>query len=272
MGLRWPGFRRVRGQVCKRLGRRIAELGLADTLAYRRHLEGNAAEWNTLAALCTVTISRFYRDREIFDHLGSTVLPALAQAACARGARRLECWSAGCARGEEPYTLALQWRLGLARRFAGLRLRVLATDVDSALLERARTACYGPSSLAELPAAWRKEAFDPRGGMLCLRDAFRTGVEFERQDVAAEVPRRTFDMVLCRNLAFTYFGAERARQTLEHIASRLRTGGALVIGVHERLPAPCAVFEPWPGCRATFRRIRGRARPAARAPRDSRRA
>jgi chemotaxis protein methyltransferase CheR len=253
LGLHWPGFRKVRRQVCKRIARRIAELGLADVAAYRSHLESFAGEWQALASLCSVTISRFYRDREVFDCLGNAVLPALAAAACERGARCLECWSAGCASGEEPYTLAIQWRMALAARFPRLALHVLGTDIDARLLERARTACYRSGSLEALPAAWREQAFARRGNLLCLRDAFREAIELERQDLLAAAPQQKFDFVLCRNLAFTYFDAERARLALERIASRLREGGALVIGLHERLPQPAPEFEPWPGCRAIFR-------------------
>jgi len=253
LGLHWPGFRKVRRQVCRRIAARVTELGLADAAAYRERLDSDRAEWQALAPLCTVTISRFYRDREVFDCLGAGVMPALATAALERGAARLECWSAGCASGEEPYTVAIQWRMALAARFPELALRVLGTDVDAMLLERARAACYTASSLEALPAAWRKQAFERRGRLSCLREPFRGGVELERQDLAAELPQRQFDLILCRNLAFTYFGAELARLALERIASRLRYGGALVVGIHEHLPQPGAGFAPWPGCRAVFR-------------------
>jgi len=249
LGLHWPGFRKVRRQVCKRIARRLRQLGLPDAAAYRARLESDPAEVRALGALCTIPISRFYRDREVFDCLGAEVLPALA-----RGAQRLECWSAGCASGEEPYTLALQWRLQLSAHFPGLAFRVLGTDIDARLLERARVACYGAGSLAALPAAWRAQAFEQRVRLWCLREGFRAHVELARQDLLAELPKREFDLILCRNLAFTYFDAEGARRALERIASRLRPDGALVIGIHERLPAPAEGFAPWPGCRAVFRR------------------
>jgi chemotaxis protein methyltransferase CheR len=249
LGLRWAGFRKVRRRACKRVSRRMRELGLADARAYRERLEADPAERRALAALCAIPISRFYRDREVFDGLGAEVLPALA-----RGARRLECWSAGCASGEEPYTLALQWRLALAPRFPGVAFRVLGTDIDARLLERARAACYGAGSLRELPADWRARACERRGRLWCLREEFRERVELAQQDLLAELPAREFDLVLCRNLAFTYFDADGARRALERIADRLRPGGALVIGMHEQLPAPAEGFEPWPGCRAVYRR------------------
>jgi chemotaxis protein methyltransferase CheR len=249
LGLRWAGYRKVRRRACKRMARRMRALGIADAAGYRARLEADPAEWRALAALCPIPISRFYRDREVFDGLGAEVLPALA-----RDAQRLECWSAGCASGEEPYTLAVQWRLQLAARFPGLAFRVLGTDIDARLLERARAACYGAGSLEALPAAWREQAFEQRGRLWCLREQMRRDVEFARQDLLAALPEREFDLVLCRNLAFTYFDAAGARRALERIASRLRAGGALVIGLHEQLPAPAAGFEPWPGCRAVFRR------------------
>jgi chemotaxis protein methyltransferase CheR len=251
LGLCWPGFRKVRRQVCKRIERRARELGLPDVTAYRRQLELQEREWDELAALCTVTISRFYRDRAVFDCVGERVLPALAEAALARGATQLESWSAGCASGEEAYTLAIQWRMALAPRFPALGLHVLATDIDARLLERARSACYSASSLEELPASWRKQAFEKRARLFCLREEYRRAVEFERRDLLGEPPPRQFDLVLCRNLAFTYFGPELARAALKRIAERLPLGGALVIGVHERLP-DMELFRPWPGCGMVF--------------------
>jgi chemotaxis protein methyltransferase CheR len=254
LGLAWSGYRKVRGQVCKRVAHRLRQLELADTRQYAAYLESHAGEWPALAALCSVSISRFCRDRGVFECLGARVLPELAHAALARGASRLECWSAGCASGEEPYTLALQWRLALGPRFPGLCIRVLGTDIDAALIERARTGCYKASSLKELSVEWREQAFERRSGLCCLGPEFREGVEFERRDLLAEAPPRTFDLVLCRNLAFTYFSADRARSALERIVANLRPGGALVIGAQERLPGEVPGLAAWPGCRAVFRR------------------
>src|SRR4051812_29677292 len=140
LGLRWAGYRKVRRQVCRRLARRLAELGVADLDAYRARLESDRAEWDALRALTPVTISRFARDRAVFDALAREVVPAIAGAARREGRERLRAWSAGCASGEEAYTLALLWP----------QMDVLATDVHDAVLERARRAAYPDSSLREL--------------------------------------------------------------------------------------------------------------------------
>ncbi|HXG28371.1 MAG TPA: CheR family methyltransferase [Nevskiales bacterium] len=254
MRLHWPGFRKVRRQVCKRIDRRLQTLGLADAAAYRSYLAAHAAEWDTLRGLCTVPISRFYRDREVFACLGHTVLPALAAAAVQRAQHTLDCWSAGCAGGEEPYTLSILWTLALAGRYPGLALRVLATDADPLALGRAAAGAYGSSSLKELPAPWRALAFEECAGEYRVRERFRAAVEFARQDLGETIPERRFDLVLCRNLVLTYFAPDLQRELMPRIIATLRPGGALVLGIHESLPEGSAELVPWPGARAIFRK------------------
>ena len=84
MRMRWPGFRKVRRQVCKRVDRRLRRLGLVDVTAYRAYLDDHPDEWSQLDQLCRIPISRFYRDRGVFDLLRDDVLPSLAAAARAR--------------------------------------------------------------------------------------------------------------------------------------------------------------------------------------------
>jgi len=239
--LRWAGYRRVRRQVCKRIARRLEELGLDGPLAYRERLESDPAEWTRLDACCRITISRFCRDRAVFEQLGSDLLPELARAAVARGSLRLRAWSAGCASGEEPYSLNLLWRLQAGRVCAPVGLQVTATDADEALLERARTAIFPSSALRELPAEWRGAAFERCGEQYRLLPEFRMGVEFLRQDIRQEQPPPPFDLILCRNGVFTYFEPTLQRQLSERIAEQLGAGGILVLGTHESLPdiPPC---------------------------------
>jgi chemotaxis protein methyltransferase CheR len=181
-------------------------------------------------------------------------LPGLAQAAVRRNDRALECWSAGCASGEEPYGLAILWRLRLAARFPGVDLRILATDLDATLLERAARGCYRPSSLKEVPADLRAAAFEASGGELCLRSDFRQSVRLACQDIRAPMPEGVFDLIFCRNLVLTYFEPALRREVFGRILERLRAGGAVVIGIHERLPAPMSQLAPWPGIRAIYRK------------------
>ena len=245
MGLAWPGFRRVHRQVCKRIGHRLRELHLGDLEAYRRRLESDPFEWRVLDGFCTIPISRFGRDWAVFECLGREVMPRLAEAAAARGASRIEAWSVGCARGEEPYTLVAVWHYMVAPSVPSLSLSVLATDIDADQLDRARAGRFKGSSLRELPLAWRDTMFERAGTYYHLRPAFREDVRFEVQDVRDARPTESFDLILCRNLVLTYFDAEAQRRVLKSLVGGLRPGGAFVIGARERLPADGFDLAPW---------------------------
>ena len=243
--MRWPGFRRVRRQVCRRISRHIAALGLPDVAAYRALLESNPEEWGTLDPLCRITISRFYRDRGVFDVLRAEILPALAELAIGRGDEELRGWCTGCGSGEEVYTLKALWELDVRRRFPRLRFDLTGSDIDAHCLERARLGRYRPSSLRELPAAWRASMFEPRGEELCIRPEFREGIEFRLDDVRESRILRLFHLILCRNVAFTYFDDSLQLEVARRLAGRTVPGGALVLGAHESLPPGVVEFDPW---------------------------
>jgi chemotaxis protein methyltransferase CheR len=188
--------------------------------------------------------------------LEQEVLPALAAGTLAGGRDTLRCWSAGCASGEEPFTVALLWREAAAARFPALHLEILATDIEPAMLDRARESAYDASSLKELPQALREPGFIRRHGLYAVRPEHRRLVKLGRHDLRARPPEGSFDLVLCRNVAFTYMAAEPQRVVLGRLAAVLRANGALVIGLDESLPRPAPEFEPWPGARAVFRRTR----------------
>jgi len=211
--------------------------------AYRAHLVRHEEEWRVLDGFCRITISRFYRDRHVFDALRTVVLPELGRRAQALLASELRCWSAGCASGEEPYTLLLIWHLELEHRFPGVSLTVVATDSDPVLLARARRACYPESSLRDLPEPWKDRAFSVAGEELCLDERIQAGVDFRLQDVREERPEGCFDLVLCRNLVFTYFEPPLQREIQSKLADCIVPGGALVVGARET-PLQ-GDFEPW---------------------------
>ena len=243
MGFRPAGFRRVRGQVCKRIARRLRALDMPDIAAYRRRLDADPEEWAELESFCRITISRFCRDRPVFEWLQEVALPELAGRALAQDRTTLHCWSAGCGGGEEPYTLRILWDLRLSSRFPTLQFDIVATDASPAMLARARHAVYRPGTLRELPEGLVADAFTTTQGEYRLRQEFRTGVRFLRQDIRRRMPRGPFDLVLCRNLAFTYFDEVGQRSVLRRIARRMIPGSVLLIGRNECLPADTYGFR-----------------------------
>lgn len=246
MGLQWSGFRKVRRQVLKRLSHRLQELALPSVEAYRAYLENHPAEWATLATLCWINISRFCRDQSVFSYLENTILPRMAQLVIDRGESELSCWSAGCAAGEEPYTLSILWKLRVALRYSMVGFRVVATDIDALAIQRAERGCYQRSSVKELPAEWRAKAFVASGDDFCLKEEYRAAVTFMVQDIRETMPQGPFHLILCRNLVFTYFDETTQRETLRRLVDKLIPGGALIIGKLESLPEGAWEFEPQP--------------------------
>jgi chemotaxis protein methyltransferase CheR len=204
---------------------------------------GRGREWAEVEAACLIPISRFFRDRAVFERLRADVLPEIAGRRLAADGRTIRCWSLGCASGEEPYSLNILWKLGPGTRFPGLALDILATDAAPHLLARARRGCYGLGSLKEMPDAWREAAFDREGPLCCMRPAYREGITFALADVAKEVPDGPFDLVLCRNIIFTYFDQARQREMLPRLRAAMAPGGYLVVGRKEALPPPAPEFE-----------------------------
>jgi chemotaxis protein methyltransferase CheR len=252
LSLGWRGFRKVRSQVCKRIRRRIESLGLENFAAYREHIEHHQQEWTVLDGFCRITISRFYRDRNVFRLLGERILPELAQQA-AEEKRDVVCWSAGCASGEEVYTLRILWDLTLAEEHPDVTLTLLGTDVDEAILARASTGCYPMGSVKEMPSDWIHHSFERQGDLLCVKPTHRHGISFLRQDIRSDVPEGPFDLVLCRNVVLTYFEPDLQWRVMHNITARMKRGGYLVIGAHEALPGGMVDFQPLPDCRSILR-------------------
>jgi chemotaxis protein methyltransferase CheR len=252
--MRWSGFRKVRSQVCKRIARRMHQLDIDSVVGYREYLEKYPQEWNVLETSTRVTISRFYRDKAMFAFLEGDVLPVLARQATEQNQGLLRILCIGSSLGEEPYTLAIIWKLRLQSRFPDLRLEIIATDVESTMIQRARRACYQYSSIKNLPVDWREDIFDKQDDIYCLKSAYRCDVWFVEQDIRTELPYGLFDLVLCRNLVFTYYEATLQQEILKRICDVMGSGGALVIGIHEDLPENINGLDVWSDRLRIFRR------------------
>ena len=253
--MRWAGFRKIRSRVCKRIRRRI-NLPVTTTAEYSGYLEQHPEEWHKLDELCQVTITRFYRDRMVFEFLTQTVLPLLCEQALSQDRQDFCIWSAGCASGEEPYTLALIWEFYLKQEFPDMSLSILATDTKPELLARAERAVFSFSSVKNLPHDLRQRGFRNYNGDYHLIPDLKSEIKFECQDIRRALPDKCFDLVLCRNLAFTYYDEELQTDIAKKLVTGLLPGGALVIGVHETLPPGCVGVEVWSQRFSVYRNCR----------------
>ena len=226
----------------------MQELGLANFADYLERLHDDPVEAAGLADRMRVTVSRFFRDRQLWGSLLAGVLPSLLGAKPPGEPLRL--WSVGCCSGEEPYSLAILWR----EHFAPRPVEIVATDIDSACLQRASTAVYDPSSLREVPAILRQRYFCRQDHHWRLDAAIAGQVRFAVHNLMVDPLPADLDLILCRYLVFTYYRGERRLLAASHLWQALRQGGALMIGHKEQLGSADALFTPWPGAAGVFRK------------------
>lgn len=236
-GYRWKGFRKVRKQVCKRIRKRLLELDLTDLTVYRQYLENNEKEGIVLDILCNITISRFYRDRFVFERLKTEILPSLADMASQNQVKQVRCWSAGSCSGEEPFTLQILWKLSvLSRAEREIPLEITATDRDHSLIERAKKGIYPAGAFKDMPPELIAMAFENRDNNFHIKELFQQDVQFLEQDIRTELPEGEFDLILCRNLVFTYYQDDLQREIFNRMMTKLKPGGFFIIGIHESIP------------------------------------
>ncbi len=233
-GLDFSAYKRP--TIVRRLQRRMAAVGAAALQDYRRYVERHPEELQRLVASFLIKVTEFFRDPELFIHLRDHVLPALISEARERGELRI--WSAGCATGEEAYTLAMLVSDLLADQSLELPVRIFATDVAADAVEFARRGIYSAAALEGLPRDLVERHFNPLNGAFEVRKQVRALVVFGEHDLGNRAPFPRIDLVLCRNVLI-YFTAELQRRALQLFAYSLRQGGYLALGKAETVrPLP----------------------------------
>ena len=214
-----------------RLGERIAALGLADAASYIELITSarGARELDLLIEALRVGETGFFRHRSHIKALTDVVVPALAS----REQPRVRAWSAGCATGEEAYTLAMI----LAKLMPRSTVEVLATDISSEALDVARAGLYPDSALAPVPPLWRNWAFAPNRGAergWRIADHVAALVRFDRHNLADGVFPGNYDLIWCRNVLI-YFTPDSRRRTVNRLVDSLARDGFLFVGYAESL-------------------------------------
>ena len=222
----------------RRLAVRMRARGLHDYASYSKLIERDSTEGERLLDAITINVSKFFRNPEVWEALRAHVLPRLF-----KRLSRVRIWSAGCASGEEPYTMAmllLQYAEEHGLRTALRRFDIVGTDVDRNILEMAARAEYGAFAFSEIPAAAHRRFF--QDGQ--LNAEVKSLVRFQELDLmAGPFPARQH-LVLCRNVII-YF--ERAvQERLFHVFhNALDPDGLLVLGKVETIIGGAAeLFKP----------------------------
>jgi two-component system, chemotaxis family, CheB/CheR fusion protein len=225
-----------RPTIVRRLERRIAATrsgGLAD---YRRYLLRHPEEVHRLTSSLLIKVTDFFRDPELFDEIRTTVLPALIEAAGER--RELRLWSAGCATGEEAYSLAILVAEVLGRELPQWSVRIFATDADPEAIAFARRGVYPKTSVGSVSEVQLARHFRRTDGEYEVAPYIRAMTVFGEHDLGQRAPFPRIDLVLCRNVLI-YFTQELQRRALHLFAFSLRDGGYLALGKSESVnPQP----------------------------------
>jgi chemotaxis protein methyltransferase CheR len=236
-----------RHMVSRRLGKRLRSLGIESPAAYCAYLkkDSSAQEIEALINALTTNKTEFFREKHHFDHLERHALPDLIAKHRANRTRRLRIWSAGCSSGEEPYSAAMVL-LSSFQEIASWDARILATDIDSEIIEKARAAAYDEIDTHSIPARFRNKFLKHGGeGMSEIRisDSIRSLVTFLRLNLHADWPMQgPFDIIFCRNVVI-YFDRPTQSRLFDRFANILRPGGYLYIGHSESLYKVSNRFE-----------------------------
>jgi chemotaxis methyl-accepting protein methylase len=237
----------------RRIAVRMRARGVHTYDDYAAVLDRDPGEYDRLIDALTINVTRFFRDRNTFDAIGRLVVPELWSFPL----RTIEAWSAGCASGEEPYTLALLF-LQHAESVGGLaelpRIQITATDIDRESLETARGGRYGEPSFVETPPDVRERYFG-HGAPHEIDPRARGIVRFVRRDLVAEPPPgNAFRLIVCRNVLI-YFDRDTQESLFGRFHDALAPGGFLVLGKVETLLGPArAMFTPVDQRERIFRR------------------
>lgn len=229
----------------------MQETGSQTIVDYIEAIETDREARLQFECLMAVSISRFFRDRQLWHTLQARILPPLA----CKTRQPVSVWSAGCASGEEPYTIRILWE-EMKKSCGRLPdLNILATDICAEYLERARVGVYPPSSMREVPEPIRSAYFEKtEQGEFVSRSSIKEGISWQVHDLLSDPPGTGFELVFLRNNLLTYYADELKMPALQKVIASLAPEGFLIIGSHEKMPVEPADLKQWEGSGQIFQK------------------
>lgn len=251
-GFDYSGYKRA--SLLRRVQRRMQMAGIepAEFAGYQDYLEVHPDEFDYLFNTVLINVTGFFRDPAAWGFLSSDVLPRVLQA---KGlADPIRAWSAGCASGQEAYTLvmALAERIGI--NACRERVKVYGTDLDDEALGEARAGSYSMRDVAGVPPDLLAKYFDQAGDRFTFHKELRRCVIFGRHDIIRDAPISRVDVIACRNILM-YFNAETQRKIVARLHFALNDHGVLFLGKAEALFSYTHLFAPVDGRRRFFAKV-----------------
>ncbi|HEX6818128.1 MAG TPA: CheR family methyltransferase, partial [Ktedonobacterales bacterium] len=233
--------------ILRRLQRRMVAVGTASIAEYSDYVQRHPDEYARLVASFLIQVTEFFRDAELVRYLREQLLPdlvAYARAHAGEHGAELRIWSAGCASGEEAYSLAILLAEVLCGdEVDGVHVRIFATDVDANAVAFARRGVYPAAAVVSIPPDLLARYFTPVDDGFAVTKRIRSMIIFGEHDLGQRAPFPQIDLVLCRNVLI-YFTTELQRRALQLFAFALREDGRLVLGNAETTSPLHDAFVP----------------------------
>jgi len=201
---------------------------------YLRVLKKNSAEHEYLIKALTINVSEFFRNPETFKVIEREVIPFLVKSRSDSLVKSIRIWSAGCATGEEVYSLAILLHRVLGKDLGMYRVSIIGTDIDDLSLEKAKKGVYRENVIKNVDIGIKENYFVKQGEMYQISDQLRNMIRFKKHDMISESCVDRFDLIMCRNVMI-YFKKEIQEQLQLNFYKSLNKGGFFIIGKAETL-------------------------------------
>src|SRR3954451_22351246 len=238
-GFDFSGYKKA--TLSRRIEKRMGSVAVPSFGDYQDYLEVNPREFTELFNTILINVTSFFRDPAAWEFLAQGVIPRLLREHPAD--QPLRVWSAGCASGEEAYTIAMTLAEAMGDEAFKAQVKIYASDLDDAALATARQGVYSNDALKTVPEALVDKYFEPNTGGLGFRPDLRRSIIFGRNDLIADAPISRIDLLVCRNVLM-YFTPEAQARILERFNFALKPTGFLFLGKSEMLIAHGELFSP----------------------------
>ncbi|AKB26710.1 Chemotaxis protein methyltransferase CheR [Methanosarcina sp. MTP4] len=229
----------------RRINVRVRATNSSSYAEYLKILKKDQDEYRNLIEALTVNVSEFFRNPETYTVIEKEVLPTLIKSKSKSLVKAIRIWSAGCAAGEEAYSLAILLHMLLEKDFGKYRISIMGTDIDSSSLEKARKGVYSENSLKNVDEKTRERYFIKKDEMYQVTDQLKNITHFKQHDLISGSKLSHFDMIICRNVMI-YFNKEIQEQLHLEFYKSLSQGGFFIIGKAETLLGTAAgYFKPY---------------------------
>jgi two-component system CheB/CheR fusion protein len=230
-----------RGSLLRRVQKRMAAVDIHDIADYLDYLEVHPDEYEPLFDSILINVTSFFRDEDSWECISRELIPNMLAQRNADGQIRI--WSAGCASGEEAYSIAMLLAEAVGLEELTKTVKIYATDVDESALAAGRRAVYSAHKLESVPSNLKTKYFQATGENYTVCPELRRSVIFGRHDLVQDAPISRIDLLICRN-TLMYFNTETQGRILSRFNYALSNRGYLFVGKAEMLSAPSNLFYP----------------------------